>query len=329
MKILIIRLSSLGDIVLTQPVVKVLREVYPEAQIDFYTKKQFVDLVTVFGCVDDILVWEKENFTSGSCRMLSFRNKYDIVIDLHSKLNTFIIKKIINAKKTVTYNKKHLLRRLIIKKLTEKEVTSTVELYFSALRKLGIYKEFSFPELVPKDENLPNFKNLASFTKIAIFPGAIHKTKQYPIGQLAEFIDSIPAEWNCKYIVLGSKSEKELSEKLQEQTETELIDLCGKFNISELISAINLCDVIISNDSGPMHIAAALKKPQIAIFGATHPKLGFAPLNEKAVILKADLPCQPCSLHGSKKCSKGHFRCMKEISPDMLKQNLKKILRNF
>jgi len=328
MKILIIRLSSLGDIVLTQPVAKVLREVYPKAQIDFYTKKQFIDLVNTFGCVDNVLVWKKENFTNFG-NLASFRNKYDIVIDLHSKLNTFIIKRMIGVKKTVTYNKKHFLRWLIIRKLTKKEITSTVYLYFSALRKLGIERKFPFPELVPLKENFTNLGNLVSlksFKKIAIFPGAIHKTKQYPIEQLAEFIDSISAEWNCKFIILGSKPEKELSEKLRDQTKTELIDLCGKFNISQLISAIDLCDVIISNDSGPMHIAAALKKPQIAIFGATHPKLGFAPLNEKAVILKTDIPCQPCSLHGSKMCPKRHFRCMKDISPALLKQNFKKIL---
>ena len=327
MKILIIRLSSLGDIVITQPVAKVLREVYPDAQIDFYTKKKFAGLVKAFGCVDDVLVWEKKNLLSGSCRMASLRNDYDIVVDLHSKLNTFIIKRMIKAKKKVTYSKKHFLRWLMIRKLTKKEISSTIDLYFSALRKLGIEEESSFPELITLNKNLQGFQNLEGLRKIAIFPGAIHKTKQYPIEQLAEFIDSIPTEWNCKFIILGSKSEKELSEKLQSYAKTELLNFCGKFDITQLISAIDLCDVIISNDSGPMHIAAALKKPQIAIFGATHPKLGFAPLNEKAVILKTDIPCQPCSLHGGEKCPKGHFKCMKEISPKLLKQNLKKILK--
>ncbi len=331
MKILIIRLSSLGDIVLTQPVTKILREIYPDSQIDFYTKKQFIDLVNAFGGVNNILVWRKENFTNFG-NLVSFRNRYDIVIDLHSKLNTFLIKKIINAKKTVTYNKKHFLRWLIIRKLTEEEITSTIDLYFSALRKLGIEKEFPFPELKPDKESftdLGNLLNLKSYKKIAIFPGAIHQTKQYPIEKFTEFIDSIPAEWKCEFIILGSKSERNLFDELQKQTKTELVDLCGKLSISQLISAIDQCDVIISNDSGPMHIAAALKIPQIAIFGATHPKLGFAPLNEKAIILKADLPCQPCSLHGGEKCPKKHFRCMKEIKPAKLKQELKKVLENF
>ncbi|MBC8384208.1 MAG: glycosyltransferase family 9 protein, partial [Candidatus Cloacimonetes bacterium] len=182
MKILIIRLSSLGDIVLTQPVAKVLREVYPKAKIDFVTKQQFVNLVKAFGCVDEILIWEKGNF-SNIGNLFNLRNQYDIVIDLHSKLNTFLIKKIINAKRTVAYRKKHLLRQLIIRKLTDQEIISTVDLYFSALRKLGIERNFTNPILYPKEKTPTNLGNLVSFKnskKIAIIPGAIHKTKQYP-----------------------------------------------------------------------------------------------------------------------------------------------------
>ena len=324
MKILIIRLSSLGDIVLTQPVVKILRQVYPNAKIDFLTKKQFVDLVQAFGDADNILVWENE-IRRDFKNLLKLRKNYDIVIDLHSKLNTFIIKKILQAPKTVTYQKKHLLRLAIIKKITKKKIDSTVELYFSALAKLGIKTELIFPELFVREKY--DFK-LGNSKKILIFPGALHRTKMYPPEQFSRFIDSVPAKWNCKFIVAGSENEKEICDKLVSLTKSEIINLCGKLSVSELLAVINSADVVISNDSGPMHIAAALKKPQIAIFGATHPALGFAPLNQKAVVLAANIPCQPCSLHGTEKCPKQHFKCMKMISPDMLKKNLNILLQN-
>ena len=336
MKILIIRLSSLGDIVLTQPVAKILRETFPDAEIDYYTKKQFVDLVKAFGQIDNILVWEKQNAINFR-KLLQLRKKYDVVIDLHAKLNTFLIRTIVGAQKNAVYRKKHLLRFLIIKKLTRKKIDSTVSLYFSALKKLGIEKHFDYPQFSynlnydsqPLSSHRKYDFHLGNAKKILIFPGALHRTKMYPTTQFAEFIDSVPQNWNCRFIVAGAKNEKNICRQLIFNTKTDIIDLCGKLTLSELISAIEAADVVISNDSGPMHIAAALKKPQISVFGATHPKLGFAPLNKKAIVLKADIPCQPCSLHGAEKCPKNHFRCMKMISPEMLKESLGKLLKEY
>ena len=107
MKILIIRLSSIGDIVLTQPVATVLREVYPQATIDYLTKESYYGLVEAFGCIDTIHIWQNKKVILKKLR----KQRFDLVIDLHSKLNTFIIKSLVRGKKTVTYNKKHYLRK--------------------------------------------------------------------------------------------------------------------------------------------------------------------------------------------------------------------------
>jgi heptosyltransferase-2 len=322
-KILILRLSSIGDIVLTQPVAKVLREIYPDAIIDYLTKKPYVGIVEAFGCIDTIHIWKNKRDILKKLR----KQKYDLVIDLHSKLSTFIIKSLVRGKKIVTYNKKHYLRKRIVKKITEKSIISTVDLYFSALKKVGITETIKYPELyLDKLKTISLKKRFPEKKLIGIFPGALHSTKMYPLEKLAKFIDSVPSKWNCKFIILGSKSEKPLSAELQKNIKTELLDLCGEFNVSQLISVINNMDVIISNDSGPMHIAAALKKPQIALFGATHPRLGFAPLNKKAIIISSNISCQPCSLHGSALCPKGHFLCMNSISPELIMKNLGEII---
>ena len=323
MKILILRLSSIGDIVLTQPVAKVLREIYPDATIDYLSKESYVGIVEAFGCIDTIHIWKNKRNILKKLR----KQKYDLIIDLHSKLNTFIIKSLIRGKKTLTYNKKHYLRKKIVKKITGKSIVSTVDLYLSALKKIGITKTVEYPKLYPdklKKNSLE--KRFPGKKLIGIFPGALHFTKMYPLEKLANFIDSVPSKWNCKFIILGSKSERLLSAELQENTKAQLLDICGEFNISQLISVINNMDVIISNDSGPMHIAAALSKSQIALFGATHPRLGFAPLNKKADIIFSNISCQPCSLHGSAICPKGHFLCMNSISPELIKKNLGKII---
>lgn len=88
--------------------------------------------------------------------------------------------------------------------------------------------------------------------------------------------------------------------------------------LAELIRVIGACDLVLSNDSGPMHLAAALGKKQVALFGATHPRLGFSPMNDNAVVLCRDLDCQPCSLHGGHACPKGHFGCMTGIPAEKI-----------
>ena len=323
-KILIIRLSSLGDIVLTQSTVQAVQNEFPDAQIHYLTKKVYSPIVDMFNCVDKIHFWENKFTLLKDLRKI----KFVIAIDLHSKFNTFIIKNFVNAKRTVTYNKKHFLRRQIVKKKTDKTISSTVALYFPALKKMGLESEVSSPKLFPvKNTKMPRAFIINENVKyIGLFPGALHKTKQYPVKQLAEFIDSVPSEWNCQFLIFGSEAERDLVEELDSLTETNIIDLCGKLDLQQLVFAINEMDAVISNDSGPMHIAAALQKPQIAIFGATHPKLGFAPMNKKAIILSVNLQCQPCSLHGSKACPLDHFNCMKLITPEQILNSLKIII---
>lgn len=306
----------MGDVVLTQPVAAILRKKYPQARLHYITKKAFLPLVHDFGCIDQIHIWE--DYKSYAKLRKLHKIGFDLIVDLHNKLNTFLIKNIVNGKRTATYSKKHNLRRRIVQHKTSTTISSTVELYLSALRKSGLEVQLQFPRLFPKIAENDIIQKLKESGKIliGIFPGALHNTKQYPVQQMADLIcQSSP---NYKFVLLGAPNELELARELILLSKPDVINLCGKMKISELINAINTLDVIISNDSGPMHIAAALQKPQIAIFGATHPKLGFAPLNKNAVVLKADLDCQPCSLHGSKQCPLKHYNCMKSIKSSQI-----------
>ncbi|MCF7857696.1 MAG: lipopolysaccharide heptosyltransferase II [Candidatus Cloacimonetes bacterium] len=323
-KILIIRLSSLGDIVLTQSAVQAIRDEYPQAQIHYLTKKEYAPIIEMFNCVDQIHYWEKKRSLLIQLRKIRF----DLTIDLHSKFNTLIIKCAVNAKKTITYKKQHWLRLKIVKKLTNRTISSTVELYFSVLRKLQIEAKVFAPRLYLSGSfELPEpSSKLTEKKMIGLFPGALHNTKQYPIQKFAEFIDSVPAEWNCEFVIFGSDKEKQIADQLEFITKTKLIDLCGQLDLIKLINVISKLDVVITNDSGPMHIAAALSRPQIAIFCSTHPKLGFKPLNKNAITLSSDISCQPCSLHGNKACPLKHYNCMKEITPSQILDSLEYIL---
>lgn len=308
-KILIIRLSSLGDIVLTQPVPFILRKLYPNAEIDFVVKPQFASLVELMGCGLNIIPYQK----SMSFHLSLSKKRYDIVIDLHAKLASFLIRLFAKGKRSVCYDKERAKRVKIVKGNKSLAITSTLDLYNTALKKLGIDEKLPYPKLYPKKEfalsDMPQAKK-----KILIFPGAAHKSKQYPLKHYQSLIYLSPKDW--QYIILGSMAEKELAITLSE--EGKAIDLCGKLSFEELLSLMKQSDWVISSDSGPMHMAAAVGVKQIALFGPTHPRLGFAPLNDKAHILSLELSCRPCSLHGSENCPLGHFDCLNRLKPESI-----------
>lgn len=314
MKILIIRLSSIGDIILTQPVVAAIRKQYPEATIDYITKAAFATLVEKFGCVDNIIAWEE----SLVLLLKLNKQKYDLCIDLHNKLNTFLIRLFTNAKRSVIYDKKHNLRRKIVAHKTTENISSTLDLYYTVLDKLGISYSPEYPKLILDYDSTSDSKNI----KIGIFPGAMHKTKQYPPAKLIELISMMPDHWQVH--LFGSKSEIDLCMQVESGSAKIRKNHCGKLNLDQLCYSITDMDFIISNDSGPMHIAAALHKPQLAFFGATDPVLGFVPMNEDALVISKVLNCKPCSLHGSSKCPKGHFNCMLSIDNNRVIEMVKK-----
>ncbi len=332
MKILIIRLSSLGDIILTQPVVKILREKYPESEIYFLTKDVFQPIIKTFPEVDEIISWEWVKENRGAFK----KQFFDLVVDLHKKLSTQIIRFYSDYKKFISYDKQHFLRWLIVKKMTKKSINSTLDLYCSALKKIGINDKYLFPKISISQKNktkainlLSNYNLNFSKYKIAVFPGATHSTKMYPIDYLAKFISLVPKSWNCQFVIMGSYKEKELGLKLKRIFGGEIVEICGATDLELLPAVISQMDAIISNDSGSMHLAAALELPQIAIFGATHTDLGFRPLNKKAIILQSGIKCQPCSLHGGKYCKKGSFECMMSLKPTFLLEKFKYMFEKF
>ena len=309
MKILILRLSSLGDIVLTQPVSAWLREHYPEARIDYMVKEQYLELVPLLGCSLNPLTYQK----TLKAHLELKKEQYDLVLDLHAKLSTWLLRLAAQGKKSSVYNKERRRRKKIVKGKRGLDIRSTVDLYKSALDKLFPDLQLEDPRLYPvADTALPAFDPAPK--RILLFPGALHNTKRYPSQYYKQLIDMSPRDW--QYIILGSPGEAALCEDIARGNSA--LSMAGKFSFSQILALMQSADWVISADSGPMHLAAGLQRPQIAIFGATHPSLGFAPQNPNARILVANLACQPCSLHGSKLCPENHFNCMRMIKPEQI-----------
>jgi len=307
MKILILRLSSLGDIVLTQPIAAFLRARFPNAKIDFVVKAQYAPLVSLMACELRAIPYSKSRCFHHQIH----KERYDLVIDLHGKLSSFLIRLFAAGKRSAVYQKKRSIRKKIIKGNPDLAISSTLDLYNSALQKLGFSARLEAPRLFPTGSSpIPK----SSAKRIVIFPGATYYTKRYPLSYYKELIEISPPDW--EYIILGSAQEHEMGETLA--SDSRVINLCGQLSFDEILALLNTADWVISSDSGPMHLAAALERPQIAIFGSTHPRLGFAPQNPNAKIIAQDLPCQPCSLHGFESCPLGHFDCMMSIAPQTI-----------
>ncbi|MDP2173652.1 MAG: glycosyltransferase family 9 protein [Candidatus Cloacimonadaceae bacterium] len=316
----------MGDIILTQPVISLLFEAYPDSEIHYICKAQFAELVRCLDKRISVLVYEK----SIRWHKLLTHSRYDLVLDLHAKLASWLIKNLVNANIKRVYDKQRGIRKAIVSGARDLAIESTTRLYFSALR--GIVSEdqimsvssprIGLPEQTSNLDLLPDFAT--GKTTIAIFPGAAHPTKIYPLRYLDEMIKMTGRDY--RFLLFGSKQENHLCLRLADSNPETAINLCGALSFSELNRVLARCDLVISGDSGPMHLAAALNKKQIAIFGSTHPRLGFAPQNENAILLCLDLPCQPCSLHGVKRCPLGHFDCMMKIKPDVIYQIIQKAI---
>jgi len=303
-KILFLRFSSIGDIVITSSVVRCVRNKFPEAHIGFASKKGFASLLEHNPNIDSLHLLESdfESFISEIKKM-----GYTHVIDLHKNLRTKRIKsKILNAK-WYSYKKlnwqKWLLVNFKINRLPKKHITHR---YFEGLKELGVtYDNEGMNFYIPEDLCLPKgIKLPSSYVVYAI--GGTYNTKKLPYKTLAEFVSS----FNGNLVLIGGKEDWELSKGLKGD---KLINLCGKLSILESAEVVRRSTKVIAHDSGFMHIAAALNKPLLSIWGNTVKDFGFYPLlkSPKSIILeKNDLSCRPCSKLGHHKCPKGHFKCM-------------------
>lgn len=315
MKILVIRLSSLGDIVLTEPVCALLHKAYPTAEIHYICKEQYTQLPEMFATQVKVIAYEKS---------LKFHLKvreegYDIVLDLHGKLTSILLCLMLKANIKLRYNKQRGIRKAIVKGNHNLSIDSTVQLYAGILKKLGIDAAWGYPHV----KELPLIALPGLDNAIAIFPGATHFTKRYPVAKWIEFIN---LNSQHQYVLLGGNTDIKACDSIASGVTAACTSFAGKHNFLELLQVMGQCRLVISGDTGPMHLAAALGKPQIAIFGGTHPRLGFRPLNDLAKVVCANIPCQPCSLHGEKACPLGHFNCMNQITPQMLTSAFHEVL---
>jgi ADP-heptose:LPS heptosyltransferase len=318
MRLLIIRLSSIGDIVFTTAAIRCAKEQIPGVEIHFLTKKS-LKAVTEANPYIDHFHYHSTNLAE-TIASLKAAN-LDMIIDLHNNFRTFRIKKALGLP-AHTYKKlslqKWVLTRFGINLLPD---THIVERSLDPLKVLGVRNDgkgmdYFVPSSVSlKSKDIPT-SHQAGY--IAIVIGASYATKRMPVEQLKALCALI----TVPIILIGGKEDTKEGEEVASIDQIKIYNACGKFNLHESALLVKGSRMVISNDTGFLHIACAFHKKTIAIWGATSPALQVSPYyalsdlqNGQDMFFNAivtNLPCQPCSKYGTKTCPQGHFACMKK-----------------
>lgn len=326
-KILIIRFSSIGDILLTTPFVKQTRTAFPKAHITYLVKKEFSDLIKYNPNVTDIISFDSALGYKGLknlSRRLASEN-FDLVFDLHNNIRSNRLLK--NRKGSKIYqvlkNKFRRFMLVYIKINLFDRVLMAPEKYLNVGVTSGLKDNGEKLEIFWDGEKASFIEKLLGENKlikeryVCIAPGAAHATKMWPIENIIEVIKKILVDSNFKIVLIGGAKEKNLLSEFND--DTRIIRFLGKLSLLETAGVLNQSRGLLTNDSGLMHMAVAVKKPLVAIFGSTSRELGFFPYRADAIIVENEnLWCRPCTHIGRTNCPLGHFKCMTDISVEMV-----------
>ncbi|WP_462265064.1 glycosyltransferase family 9 protein [Mucilaginibacter sp.] len=310
MKILVIRFSSMGDIIYTTPVIRCLKRQLPDAEIHFLTKPAFRYIYDGNPYLDKLLLL-KPSLTDTISEIKT--EQYDYLIDLHNNLRTSIIK-FRTGIRSSTYDKQRVRKWLSLKfNLKPIPDTHLVDRYLKAVSFLGITNDqepvnyyikehYQLKELLPASHQQPY---------IAFIIGATHYTKRMPVEKIISLCQKI----NGPVVLLGGEDVRTNGEAIANALGSRIYNACGITSLDESVFLVSKSTRIIGFDTGLTHIAEAFNIPIASVWGGTVPELlGVQPYHvQQALVAGVELPCRPCSKFGLEKCPLGHFKCMNEL----------------
>jgi len=304
MKILIIRFSSIGDIVLTTPVIRALKQQLPDAQVHFLTKESHAGIVSSNPHLDQVHILSSS--LSETWKEMR-KERFDVIVDLHSNLRTRLLKTLLTGKK-YTFDKVNWQKWLMVNlKINKLPTTHIVDRYMAAVAPLGVTTdEEGLDYFIPDKDEVENdwLPETHRQGYVAVAIGAQHGTKRLPKERLIELCDRI----NKPVILLGGKKDAQMGAEIEaffvkgpsEADEyvlehdlgkrARVYNACGKFNLNQSASIIREAAVVFSHDTGLMHIAAAFKKDVFSIWGNTIPEFGMYPYRTKFTIFRKQVP---------------------------------------
>jgi heptosyltransferase-2 len=346
-QILVIRLGSIGDVLLATPLVRALRRAYPGALLRFLVKAPYAALLERNPHVDQVLRWPARAPRSPRSAPLWSLAVRDLVrgvparrplwvVDLQASQRSLAFGLALGPDRLFRYRKGYVRRALLVHLRIDRyprPISSVAERYFEAVRELGLAPDGQGLELVVGDE--PTLRATAWLEEeaaavsrsgverprgwLAVAPGASWATKRWPPEGFAAAARTLAGRRGWGVALVGSVADRAATGTtgtLLRDAGIPSVDLAGRLSLLESGAVVGRSRLLLTNDSGLMHMAAALRVPVVAVFGSTTPELGFGPYQAPARVLGVDgLACRPCTHVGRRACPLGHFRCMRELDP--------------
>jgi ADP-heptose:LPS heptosyltransferase len=315
-KILVVRFSAIGDIVLTTPVIRCLKE-QTDAQIDVLTKVNFKTVLENNPYITTLHTIEKSY--KEKINDLQSAN-YDVIIDLQHNFHTWKLKNVLGVK-NFAFRKLNVEKWLLVNaKINKMPNLHIVDRYLATAESLGVKNDGKgLDYFIPEQQEVKIKDFIPSEKYIAFVIGAAHATKRLPEAKIISICQKI----KHPIVLLGGKDESDIGARIANAAGKHVLNTCGQFNLNQSASWVKQAEIVITHDTGLMHIAAAFAKNIISIWGNTVPDFGMYPYYPKGVqnnisIEVNNLSCRPCSKIGHKECPKGHFKCMNEIDENLI-----------
>ncbi len=317
-----LRFSSMGDVLLTTPLIRAVRERHPDASITFVTKTVFTSLLADNPRVAEVIGYDPDT----PLKALATRIKsggYSHLLDLHGSLRTRWLRLLVGGR-WGSYPKYRLARTLLIRTKRDRyrDRRPVAERYFDAARSLDVSPGGQPLEFFVRREAM---EAAQQFLKqrglgidrpvIAVCPGAQHATKRWLLRHWQHLVTRLTTT-GSDVVVLGGPAERLLGEEVAAAGAESAANAAGAFDFPGSAALLKLSRRAVSGDTGLMHLATAVQTPVVALFGPTVRPFGFFPYGGRATVLERDLPCRPCSAMGGPVCPLGHHRCLVDITPD-------------
>ncbi len=325
---LIIQTAFLGDTILTEPIIETIKENDPDSFLSVLITPANRDVFSLNPKVDNIITYDKHGKDNGIMGFVKIVKKiksfnFDVVISPHMSFRSSLVSLFSSAGMRIGFHEAdisfvytHRVRKekklherdrilKLLLPLNFKKVIKEIKLYYSEDNRRfieGVFEAYS----VKRDSKI-----------VGINPTSVWPTKRWPKKHFKEVASAFTKE-GFTVILFGTQKDWERCEYIKNGNER-IINLAGKTTIKDLFYAISRLNLLITNDSAPVHIASAYNVPTVDIYGPTVPEFGFYPLSDRHEIVEIkELECRPCGKHGSVSCHKKHFRCMLDITPKMV-----------
>jgi heptosyltransferase-2 len=319
--ILAVRLSSIGDVLLTTPLLRAIRQRHQAARITMLTKRAYVPLLSHNPHLNRVIGMPTDrSLTSLAAELRA--DRYTHRLDLHDSLRTRMLRILVPGR-WGTYPKHRLARALLIRTKRDRyrDLRPIAERYFSSAGNLDLTPDGGPPEffLGPEAErDAAGWLAMAELAHrgrmIAIAPGAAHATKRWPLEHWRTLVTRLVAE-GFDVVIVGGPDDAPLGTALSNAAGGRVVSAAGVFGLQGTGAVLQRSAALVSGDTGVMHMATAVGTPVVALFGPTVEAFGFFPYTTRAKVLELTLSCRPCSSKGGPRCPLGHHRCMVEIGP--------------